>query len=55
MDYFENQLLLKPVKLVRDIKRFGEHGYALKGVTPFDLFPQTQHIESIALLCRDAE
>jgi 23S rRNA (uracil1939-C5)-methyltransferase len=44
-----------PATLARDIKRFGEQGYALKSVTPFDQFPQTQHIETITLLFRAAE
>jgi 23S rRNA (uracil1939-C5)-methyltransferase len=38
-----------PSTLARDAKRLIEGGYALKQVTPFDLFPQTYHIESISL------
>jgi 23S rRNA (uracil1939-C5)-methyltransferase len=38
-----------PSTLARDAKRFIEGGYSLKQVTPFDLFPQTYHIESISL------
>jgi 23S rRNA (uracil1939-C5)-methyltransferase len=38
-----------PSTLARDSKRFIEGGYKLKQVTPFDLFPQTYHIESIGI------
>lgn len=41
-----------PSTLARDLKRMREHGYRLQQVTPFDLFPQTYHIESISLLTR---
>ena len=39
-----------PSTLARDIKRFGQQGYTVKSVTPFDQFPQTHHIECISLL-----
>ncbi len=38
-----------PSTLARDAKRLIEAGYTLKQVTPFDLFPQTYHIESISI------
>jgi 23S rRNA (uracil1939-C5)-methyltransferase len=38
-----------PSTLARDAKRLIEGGYTLKQVTPFDLFPQTYHIESISI------
>lgn len=38
-----------PSTLARDSKRLIEGGYKLKQVTPFDLFPQTYHIESISI------
>ena len=38
-----------PSTLARDAKRLLENGYKLKQVTPFDLFPQTYHIESISI------
>ncbi|MCX7753792.1 MAG: class I SAM-dependent RNA methyltransferase [Anaerolineales bacterium] len=41
-----------PSTLARDLKRMLERGYILHQVTPFDLFPQTYHIESISLLTR---
>jgi len=41
-----------PSTLARDAKRLIEVGYKLKQVTPFDLFPQTYHIESISIFER---
>jgi 23S rRNA (uracil1939-C5)-methyltransferase len=35
--------------LARDAKRLIRGGYTLKEITPFDLFPQTYHIESLSL------
>jgi len=39
-----------PATLARDCKRLLAGGYTLHQVTPFDLFPQTYHIESIVLM-----
>ena len=36
--------------LVRDIKLLAEKGYALKKLLLFDMFPQTYHFETLALL-----
>ena len=41
-----------PSTLARDAARFIQGGYRLKDVTPFDLFPQTFHIESISIFDR---
>jgi 23S rRNA (uracil1939-C5)-methyltransferase len=41
-----------PSTLARDAKRLIEGGYKLNQVTPFDLFPQTYHIESISIFER---
>ena len=37
-----------PATLARDAKRLTARGYRLDQITPFDLFPQTYHIESIS-------
>jgi 23S rRNA (uracil1939-C5)-methyltransferase len=41
-----------PSTLARDAARLMAGGYTLKQVTPFDLFPQTYHIESISIFER---
>ncbi len=42
----------KPSTLARDVAYLGEKGYVLKKVSAFDMFPQTMHVECVALLER---
>ena len=39
--------------MARDIKLYQELGYELKKVQPVDLFPQTHHVECVALLVKE--
>jgi len=39
-----------PAALARDVSYFAEHGYGLKALRCFDLFPMTHHVECVALL-----
>jgi 23S rRNA (uracil1939-C5)-methyltransferase len=39
-----------PATLARDVKDFASYGYALREVTPVDMFPHTPHIECVARL-----
>ncbi len=41
-----------PATLARDVKFLTENGYACGTVYPYDLFPQTSHVESVVLLKR---
>jgi 23S rRNA (uracil1939-C5)-methyltransferase len=41
-----------PPTLARDLKPFTENGYELRPVEAYDMFPQTAHVETLALLQR---
>lgn len=42
----------QPESLARDLKKLTEGGFRLLGVRPFDMFPQTMHVECVAVLER---
>ena len=41
-----------PATLARDLKGLANLGYELRAVRPFDMFPETSHIESVSLLAK---
>jgi 23S rRNA (uracil1939-C5)-methyltransferase len=41
-----------PATLARDLGVLVARGYAIEEITPFDLFPQTSHVEAVAWLRR---
>ena len=41
-----------PATLGRDVKRFAGRGYVLRQAQAVDMFPRTQHVETVALLTR---
>ncbi|MFA5229509.1 MAG: 23S rRNA (uracil(1939)-C(5))-methyltransferase RlmD, partial [Candidatus Paceibacterota bacterium] len=38
--------------LARDIKSLMSNGYAIRNIQPFDMFPQTGHVETVVLMSR---
>jgi 23S rRNA (uracil1939-C5)-methyltransferase len=38
--------------LARDVRSFVDRGYALEHLEAFDLFPNTAHVETLAVLVR---
>ena len=43
-----------PATLARDLKALAEHGYRARRIQPIDMFPQTWHVECVAV-CERAE
>jgi 23S rRNA (uracil1939-C5)-methyltransferase len=43
-----------PATLARDLAALAARGYDIERITPFDLFPQTAHVEAVAWLKRGA-
>ncbi|MBQ3396166.1 MAG: 23S rRNA (uracil(1939)-C(5))-methyltransferase RlmD, partial [Synergistaceae bacterium] len=41
-----------PATLARDCKILASHGYNLVNIKSFDMFPQTAHVESVAVLLK---
>jgi 23S rRNA (uracil1939-C5)-methyltransferase len=41
-----------PATLARDVKILTSGGYRLEGAFPFDMFPQTGHVETVALMTK---
>jgi 23S rRNA (uracil1939-C5)-methyltransferase len=45
----------QPAVLARDVRQLLDAGYTLQAVQPVDMFPQTPHIECVALLVQGSE
>lgn len=41
-----------PATMARDLKEITNHGYTIRAVQPVDMFPQTPHVETVALMSR---
>lgn len=44
-----------PVTLARDLKIFAKKGYKAEKIQPVDMFPFTEHVETVCLLSRKAQ
>ncbi|MDE2824329.1 MAG: 23S rRNA (uracil-5-)-methyltransferase RumA, partial [Chloroflexota bacterium] len=42
-----------PEPLARDLDMLVRGGFRIESVRPIDMFPQTHHVETVALLGRD--
>lgn len=40
-----------PPTLARDLKKLSSFGYAISSCKPYDMFPQTSHVETLVSLC----
>ena len=47
--------MLRLVMQARDLQSFTAVGYTVGRVTPFDLFPQTRHLEVVIVLSRGSQ
>ena len=41
-----------PFTLARDAAKISEFGYLIKSVTPVNLFPRTEHVETVVLMSK---
>ena len=41
-----------PLTQAQDLRTFAENGYKIEFIKPFDMFPRTQHVETVVLLSR---
>lgn len=46
-------LSCNPSSLARDLSVLVTGGYKIKSITPFDMFPQTNHVETLAVLTKN--
>ena len=44
-----------PTTLARDLKYLTKHGYSAVTAVPVDMFPATEHVETVCLLSRKAQ
>lgn len=44
-----------PLTQAQDLRVFAENGYKIEFIKPFDMFPRTQHVETICLLLKPNE
>ncbi|HOO42285.1 MAG TPA: 23S rRNA (uracil-5-)-methyltransferase RumA, partial [Bacteroidales bacterium] len=47
-------LSCNPVSLAWDLKQLTENGYRLTAVRPFDMFPHTHHVETLAVCWKES-